>query len=97
MRGLSRFACCPDGWVVSAFWCANIGPDGDQTAMGARCQHPGDGRKNSAKADGSSRRLPRERRDAPAVESGPQDGTVPTCEGYRTYPSRARSSSFRSV
>jgi transposase len=31
------------------------------------------------------------------VESGPQDGTVPMCEGYRTYPSRARSSSFRSL
>ena len=45
MRGLSRFACCPDGWVVSVYWCADIGPDGDQTAMGARCQHPGDGRK----------------------------------------------------
>ena len=30
-----------------------------------------------------------------AVESGPQDDTVPMCEGYRIYPSRARSSSFR--
>jgi hypothetical protein len=45
LMGLSRFACCPDGWVVSAYWCADIGPDGDQTAMEARCQHPGDGRK----------------------------------------------------
>jgi hypothetical protein len=51
----------------------------------------------SAKVDGSSRRQARERRDAPAAELGLQDGTVPTCEGCRTYPSKARASSFRSV